>query len=403
VRIESVKSPGEANRALLLAALHPEPDRFVQLLQRHGNELDWDWLLDRGAAHKVEALLASRVEAAAAETHLPAHARAQLSAARRNAVARHQQGLSDLAQVDRCLSGARIPYLLLKGPALTQQVYDHAGQRHFFDLDLLTRPADVDAAQAALEGLGYRLWGGKRYLGFAPANADELACAMEATRASLKRFGHELSLITDDRSRVPIDLHWHLMPRRRITAASASTLWEHTTTLSVDGLTVRVLDTEATLLHLAMHAWSNRPWGFALLHLCDFAWALHRMPVDAGRLSKLAARWGGRADLDRALYATEHVLGLSLPADIDRKRAAKSPSARFRRMATAEHLLEHCTRPAKLRRLRWQQELDWGLAMDSLSSTAVLLVAKYTAVARYRANRWRRRRSPSNVDRPRHS
>ncbi|MGH7789797.1 MAG: nucleotidyltransferase domain-containing protein [Candidatus Binatia bacterium] len=382
----SIESAQGANRAVLLAALHPEPDVFARLLSRYRDAVDWDWLLERATAHKVTALLADRVAAADLRASLPGAARQQLSEASEQARERNAKGLRDLALVDGCLRRAGIAYLLVKGPVLTQQVYDSPAQRHYFDLDLVVREADVDAAQTALEGLGYRLWGGDRYLGFAPANADDLARATRCMRTALKRFSHELSLVTDDKSLLPIDVHWHLMPPGRIRVPAAQ-LWANATAASVGGVDVQILSPEATLLHLAMHAWSNRPWSFALLHLCDVAWALHRVPFDPQRLAALADHWGSRDDLDRALYAVEHTLGIPLPAGLRITRSASPRWRRFERMATAENLLEHCTTAAPQRWARLQQELDWGLAIGSLRSTATLLLAKYTALLRYHTGR----------------
>jgi hypothetical protein len=382
----SIEAARGASRTLLLAALHPEPNHVAHLLPRDRDVLDWDWLLERASAHKVTALLASRLAAAGSAASMPDTARQRLSEASARASDRNAKGLRDLELVDRCFRSAGIAYLLVKGPVLTQQVYDSPTQRHFFDLDLVVREADVDAAQAALEGLGYRLWGGDRYLGFAPAGADDLARATRLMRAALKRFGHELALVTDGHILLPIDLHWHLMPPGRIRVPAAR-IWESTTPASVGGVDVRVLTPEATLLHLAMHAWSNRPWSFALLHLCDVAWALHRLPIDPERLAALADQWRGRDDLDRALYAIEHGLGVGVPSGLQGSRAAPPRSARFRRLATAENLLERYSMPAPRNWARLQQELDWGLAIGSLRSTGSLLLGKYTALLRYHAGR----------------
>jgi hypothetical protein len=376
----------DPDRAVLIAALHPQPEDFARLLPRHGDVLDWDWLLERATAHKVVALLADRIATAGTETKIPSAARERLSEATTRALERNAKALHDLEQVDHCFRRAGIAYIVMKGPVLMQQAYDGPAQRHFFDLDVVVHEAEVDAAQAVLEGLGYRLWGGDRYLGFAPTGAGDLARATHVMRAALKRFAHELAFVTSDRSRLPIDLHWHLMPRGRIRVRPAQ-LWENTTTMAVGGLDVRVLDPEATLLHLTTHAWSNRPWGFTLLHLCDVAWALRRLRVDPERLVRLADRWGGRGDLGRSLYAVEHALGVQVPRELQVDRVALQPSSRFRRIATAENLLESYARPAAHGWARLQQEIDWGLAIGSLRSTGILLLAKYTALIRYHAER----------------
>jgi hypothetical protein len=378
----STATANDPNRAVLLAALHPDPDHFTRLSAQHGGALDWDWLFERATAHKIAALLASRV-ATRTQARVPDEIRQRLNEEGAKALERSSKGLHDLEVVDRCLARAGISYLLLKGPVLTQ-FYDSPAQRHFFDLDLMVRETDVDAAQAALEGLGYRLWGGDRYLGFAPAGADELARATRAMRAALKRFGHELAFVTDDRSLLPIDLHWQLMPPRRMRVPAAQ-LWDSVTTAVLGGVSVQVLDPEATLLHLAMHAWSNRPWGFTLLHLCDVAWALRRLPIDPNRLARLADRWGCADDLSRALYAVEHALAVTPPPQLQVDGDALRPSRRFRRIVTPENLLEHYARPLPVGWARFKQDVDWGLTMGTLSSTAAWFLGQYAALIRYHA------------------
>jgi len=372
------------NRSALLAALHPEADRFDSV-RKSGGEFDWKWILERATAHKIQALLASRIATSGTTLGIPDAIRERLSEATVQALARNAKALRDLERVDDCLRGAGISYILIKGPILTQQVYEGPEQRHFFDLDILVREAQVDATQAALVGIGYRLWGGDRYLGFAPTTAKDLERATCIMRRSLRRFTHELPLVTADSSLLPIDLHWRLMPRGRM-KATADDVWEQATTASVGGINVRVLGSEATLLHLAMHAWSNRPWSFALLHLCDVAWALHYLRVDPVRLRMIARRWGAQEDLRRSMFAVERVLGVEAPPGLGIEVIGRPKSARFRRIATAATLVDDLARPAPpAGRARLQREGDWALAMGTLRSTALLLLGKYTALLRYRS------------------
>lgn len=369
------------NRSLFLAALRPRAGEGEVELSRQADKVDWEWLLERAAAHKVEALLARGLGVMGIEASAPDAVRERLQRACAQAQGRYEKAVEDLSRVDDCLRRAGIAYILIKGPVLSRQVYDSPARRRFFDLDIVVREEQVDATQAALEGLGYRLWGGDRYLGFAPASADGLAAATRAMRRSLKRFAHELALVTEEHRLLPIDVHWHLLPRGRIRAAAAAQLWEDLQTVTLDGIEVRVLPPEAMLLHLAMHCWDNRPWSFALLHLCDVAWALDRLPIAAERLADLARRWGGSADLGRALYAVEHVLGMPVPAAMT--FAASPPSRRFKRLVRASTLVERYARPAPDGWARRRAEMEWGLAMGTLSSTAILLLGKYTALLRY--------------------
>jgi hypothetical protein len=327
-------------------------------------------------------LLASRVDRSPEGTFVPRVVRAALAEAQSQARQRHAKALRDLADVDACLRQAGIAYILVKGPVLTQQIYDEPGQRRFFDLDLIVGATEVDAAERALERLGYHLWGVERYLRFTARNAADLARGAQAMRAALRRVGNQRSLVTAGHRLLPIDLHWHLMPHGRM-RAEASALWSETQRTAIGGVEVDVLAPEAALLHLAMHAWCNRPWDFALLHLVDCAWALQRLRVDWRKLLDLARRWGALGDLQRALHAIQAVLGVVPPQDLIGTDAAFPPRS-FARLATAEVLVDQHALPEPTGRQRIAQRLGWGLATHTLRSSTSLFLARYAAVLRHR-------------------
>jgi hypothetical protein len=105
------------------------------------------------------------------------------------------------------------------------------------------------------------------------------------------------------------------------------------------------------------------------------------LQIDPQRLADLARAWGGTSDLRRTLYAIERVLGVSLqqlPIS-----GESLPSRRFRRIASGFALLECYARPAPVGWARFEQEIDWGLAVGSLRSTGFLLAGKYAALLRY--------------------
>ena len=82
-------------------------------------------------------------------------------------------------------------------------------------------------------------------------------------------------------------------------------------------------------------------------------------------------------------------LGVRLPPGLQVDSGALRPAVRFRRMATPENLLERYARPAPQGWARLKQEVGWGLAIGSLSSTAVWFLGQYTALIRYHTQRRR--------------
>ncbi len=313
-------------RALLLAALCPDPQPFSLLLARTDACLDWDWILARAKAHKVTALLASRVCSAAASPARSDEVTKTLQDAMREARERHVAAAQTLTAVASHLRSAGVPFLLVKGGLLTKWLYEDPARRRFYDLDLVVHPAQVDAAVQALAGLSYRVSGHSAILGVHPKNQKQSAIAAVIARQVSPYFHHEVDLVAADKSFLPVDLHWHILPPG-LSSLPADGLWQYAVDTELAGVAVRTLDREATFLHLAMHALA--PWrsNFRLLHVCDVAWALVCLPLDYTRLESLARKWKVRGYLARALFVVESLLGQSIPPAL-RAVAGKVPLGR---------------------------------------------------------------------------
>lgn len=373
----------DATRALLLAAIHPDGSSLPRVLAARAGEVDWEHLLERAAAHKIVALLASRLRGEELAALLPPAIAARLGETRAAAIQRNREAGSTLDRVAQAFTRAELPFLLIKGSVLGEHVYEEPEQRLFFDLDLVVRERDVDRAEAELARVGYELWGADRYVESVGARDADLALARRITRRSLRRHAHELPLVMADRSLLPIDLHWHVLPRGRL-RVGAEELWGEARETTAAGHEVLSFSPEATLVHLAAHALSNRPWSFRLLHLCDFAWAAHRLPLDPTRLRALAVAWGAETDLLRAASLAERSLGVKLPPELGVDVSRLPGRARFERLVAPAELLDEIASPSPP--AGWQRrraDLRWGLAMGTLWSTAILLVAKYSAVASF--------------------
>lgn len=99
--------------------------------------------------------------------------------------------LHELAAVLGALSAAGLPTLVLKGAALALAVYENPALRPMGDIDLLVRPADADAALAALAGLGYH------------------PSAHEPAPGSIRTYENEIMLRRPGAS-TPLEVHWGL-------------------------------------------------------------------------------------------------------------------------------------------------------------------------------------------------
>lgn len=187
-----------------------------------------------------------------------------------------------------------IPVIVLKGAALALALYDDPGQRRLGDVDLLVRPGDVQAVGAMLEAQG-----------FAPLTEmqPDFGTAYRNERTFLRRTPPALQ----------IDLHWHLSARdcfrRRL---PMDWFWEHAVPLHVGKQQALMLNPEAMLLHLCMHAsqHGNRSerWSY------DIALLLERWPLNWDEVLAVARQSGLALALQITLASVEELWRVKPPA-----------------------------------------------------------------------------------------
>jgi len=232
---------------------------------------DMERLCELAARHGVlPAVLSNLAEAA------PAPWRERLVA---------QAGLSLLVrgtagEVVAALAEADVPHAVLKGPEFADRLYPEPHLRSFTDLDLLVGRADLPAAGAALEGLGYT----------------------GATDDGLKHAGGygERSWTRPDRPGVTVELHWNVV---NSPALQRGVSVEFADLQREDAIGPRVHPSAASLLLVAaVHGATGH--GFDRLQiLCDIRQAVRAAAgeVDEDWLVDAARRTGAALSLAVAL------------------------------------------------------------------------------------------------------
>jgi hypothetical protein len=116
--------------------------------------IDWDRTLTLAEHHGIGPLLHQHLRAGLFDA--PPHVANRLWA--HTVRVRHENGvrLNGLRDVLAAFDAARIPSVVLKGPALIAQVYGDPGLRPFSDLDLLVPTSELRRAQAELFRLGFQ-------------------------------------------------------------------------------------------------------------------------------------------------------------------------------------------------------------------------------------------------------
>jgi hypothetical protein len=169
-------------------------------------------------------------------------------------------------EVWAALQAAGLRALLLKGPALAQQTTGKAWSRGGGDVDVLVDPADLPAAVAVLEGLGY-----SSPPGLFPRDLTS-PWGRYARWAS-----HELSLCRDGSPW--LDLHWALNTVRA-PLPSFEILWREREEVVLNGRSVPTLCRRHAFMHACLHAASDQ-W-MDLRHLLDLARLAPALPPREG-------------------------------------------------------------------------------------------------------------------------
>lgn len=384
-------------RRVLIAAIAPQADALACLLddRQAVAAVDWDWLMERAESHRVAALVASRLRCGPIAAHIPSHVRARCDAIQQRSAQRVDAARRTLHDLVPGLRSQAIPFLLIKGSLLAERVYRDPLIRPFYDIDVIVPRSSLPAAEAFLRSWGYALGGTWMLLGPAPASPLARQAADHIARQAYLLVFHNLAyvpLLGDGRR--PIDLHWQIVPRGRLRMGEDQ-LWAQTTLAEADGLEVRTLNGEATLIHQAMHALEAWFHSFRLLHLCDLAWMVANGTERYANLWPIAHDWGATYHVELALRLVDRLFAVPAARTL---LAGRRPSAWMRsvlRLAGREQVLvDRNITDADPWPRRATVELAWGLAVRGVRAKV-----GFSIVRRIARSRWLRaeRRAQARV------
>jgi hypothetical protein len=292
------------------ARLRLDSGRAQRLRELLAGRLDFDALLGTAHVHGVAPLLAQHLLAEGSDL-LPSSVRGRLQRAFHEIAARHVRLIAELARVLPELRAAGVLAVPFKGPVIAVQAYERM-PRQYWDLDILVRRADLDAAAGVLLDAGYRELG------------DLSASQIDVMR----RTGYSLGFV-HRASGVVIELHWRFGPTWFHFPLDLDALAGRLDRLALAGVDVPVLGPEDTLLvlcaHGAKHLWTRLEWICVVLEL------VQRGSVDWTELTSRASVLGARRFVGLGLRLAQDLLGLSLVDEGSRRLAAEpevSPLAR---------------------------------------------------------------------------
>jgi hypothetical protein len=219
--------------------------RLADLARRQGVAAFLFWRLGQGGSGAERGAGLAVEQAACAPPAVMEALREDLyTAAAQGALAERQ-----LATVLGALAKAEVPAVVVKGAALGA-LYPDPALRLYGDIDIMVPEAQLDIAERALNGLGYRCSAAKAWW--------------------LDRF-HHLPPMLSDSGGLPVELHWRLDYEEEKGRLPAHDLWARAVPWSVHGQPALRLDPVDAALYLCRHAVVQHRVHGAFRSLCDLA------------------------------------------------------------------------------------------------------------------------------------
>lgn len=287
----NIPREGAALLTFVKASLLPAPAAPV----RFPSSLDWTSLGGLARHHRLGPLLYFGLRRSRF-TGVPDWLRADWEAQHLDAVATTLYNELALDEIAAAFDHRQVPFILLKGEALSRALYLEAWLRPYDDIDLLIRSESYDAAKAILADLGFRL-------------------RRPGQELEKRRFFGEIEFDREGARTLTVDLHWDTL---MASWEPQSLFGDHDTWRTVDRIHLRerdvpVLGGEALLLHLCVHLAFHHVFD-GLILLCDLFLLLRRdaRRIDWDRLLVMATR----CRCQRALYFSLLVVNALMAADV---------------------------------------------------------------------------------------
>lgn len=304
---------GPEFRLFCLALRRPQnPDDLRQMRRLAAAIGHWEFIVRGARRHRLAALVLGGLQACKSPD-IPADA---LAALRRLSVASARRSLVHRAEVGRLyrlLTEAGVRVLVLKGVALSAQLYGEPVRRDARDIDLLVDPDQLAQAAAVLSQAGYR-------------RGQNSPSPRQA--AAYLRWIKEYEFFHEDTGGL-VELHHRLTDNPNLLSFEFPLLWNEREEVRLGGDTVvATLSRQRLPLYLCVHGGDH---GWARLHwLVDFSAALSQAQKTA-TLIEAADACGLRWSFLHALSLAHHWLGLPIE----------------------DHLLARWRHSGKIRRREW--------------------------------------------------
>jgi len=194
-----------------------------------------------------------------------------------------------------------IHILHLKGPILSQKLYNDISSRQFGDLDILIKKNDLKEVLEYLKESHYN---------------PEIVLKKDTKQV----FFNAVNVLGfyNDSSKTRIEVHWELLSKNYAIYDDVSPLWKELSTVYINKNSFQTLNEEHTLLYLCVHG--SKHLFERLLWVCDIDRTIRtQRKIQWGNLQKEAERLGVMRILLIGLSLTNTLLETPLAKEIEKE------------------------------------------------------------------------------------
>lgn len=144
---------------------------------------------------------------------------------------------AELINIIKILETQKFRYIAIKGPVLSQELYQDITIRQICDLDLLIDETDLLLIADILIDLGYE---------------STLPLSLLKNRGFIS-LDNDFTFLNPAK-KIMVELHWKLFPTRHKMPFDFGTLYQHVKQVSIQKQNINTLSTEHNILYLTLHA-----------------------------------------------------------------------------------------------------------------------------------------------------
>lgn len=265
----------------------------------HLSDAEWEQLFALASQQGVSPVLWQRLQSYGQQGRVPAALVQRMQERVYATTVRNLRLYHELGVILASLRERNIQVIVLKGAHLAATVYPNPALRYMNDIDLLFHPADVPAAVAVLQALGYQ-----------PA-APIVWAKHLASENHLPRFGKPDVV-------AGVEVHWAITPPNQVYTIALDEWWARATPVTLAGVTVLGLCPEDLLLHICEHATYHHQCLQRMRFLCDID-ALVRhygQALDWAQVQQRAQDYRWAKGVHLALLLAQQLLDTPVPSPV---------------------------------------------------------------------------------------